>query len=74
MDEHTLKRIVKDVVDEAIGSVKQDLGSVKQDLANLKDIVENRILPSVTETEITLKSYADSYKINQHNIERVDRV
>lgn len=65
MDEQTLKKVVKEVVDEA-------LEPVKKDLAELKDTVENRILPSVTETELTLKSYADSYKINQHNIERVD--
>lgn len=65
MDEQILRKIVKEVIDDA-------LEPMKKDLAELKDTVENRVLPSVTETEVTLKSYADSYKINQHNIERVD--
>lgn len=61
MDEHTFKKLLN-----------QALDPIKKDLNDLKDVVENRILPSVTEIEVTLKSYADRYKINQLNIERVD--
>lgn len=38
----------------------------------IQDTLDNRVIPSITETEMTVKSYADSYKENQHNIERVD--
>ena len=61
MDEQTLRKIIKDVVSE-------ELEPMKKDLAEVKNTLENRVLPSVTETEMTLKSYADSYKINQKNI------
>lgn len=60
MDENNFKKIL----DEA-------LAPVKSDITELKDIVENRLLPAVTELEVTVKSYADSYKINKHNIERL---
>lgn len=61
MDENTFKKLL----DEAIEPLRQDI-------KELKDVQENRLLPSVTELEVTVKSYADSYKINKHNIERVD--
>lgn len=65
MDEQILKKVVKKVVDQALESVKKNLAEVKETL-------DNKVLPSIIETEMILKSYADSYKINQHNIERVD--
>lgn len=55
-----------------VNGLKEDVGGLKQDLKEVKDIQESRILPSLTEIEVTVKSYADSYKINKHNIERVD--
>ncbi len=61
MDEQNFKKLL----DEAIAPLRQDINE-------LKDVQENKLLPSVTETEITVKSYADSYKINKHNIERLD--
>ncbi|MBI2601308.1 hypothetical protein HYW42_05155 [Candidatus Daviesbacteria bacterium] len=61
MDENTFKKIL----DEAIAPLREDI-------KELKDVQENRLLPSVTELEVTVKSCADSYKINQQNIERVD--
>ena len=74
---------IADLVDERINKafepvkkdltqVKIDLAEVKQDLNEVKDMQENRVLPSVTEIEATIKSYADSYKINKHNIERLN--
>lgn len=61
MDEAGFKKLL----DEAIAPLRQDI-------EELKDVQENRLLPSVTEVEITVKSYADSYKINKGNIERLD--
>jgi len=61
MDEKSFKKLLEEVI-----------APLRQDIKELKDVQENRLVPSVTETEITLKYYADSYKINQHNIERVD--
>ncbi len=61
MDENTFKKLLDDAI-----------APLRQDIKELKDVQENRLLPSVTELEITVKSYADSYKINKHNIERVD--
>ncbi|MDP3758500.1 MAG: hypothetical protein Q8Q86_02175 [Candidatus Daviesbacteria bacterium] len=61
MDETSFKKLL----DEAIAPLRQDI-------EGLKDVQENRLLPSVTEVEITVKSYADSYKINKGNIERLD--
>lgn len=61
MDEKSFKKLL----DEAITPLRQDI-------EELKDVQENRLLPSVTEVEITVKSYADSYKINKGNIERLD--
>lgn len=54
MDENTLKKLL----DEAIAPLREDI-------KELKDVQENRLLPSVTELEVTVNSYADSYKINQ---------
>jgi hypothetical protein len=61
MDEKRFKVLLEEVI-----------APLRQDIKELKDIQENRLVPSVTETELTLKSYADSYQINQHNIERLD--
>ncbi|KKQ66801.1 MAG: hypothetical protein US86_C0003G0044 [Candidatus Daviesbacteria bacterium GW2011_GWA2_38_24] len=68
MDEQTFKKLLN----VALEPIKKDLVEVKKAQADMKDTLDNRVLPSVTETEMTLKSYADSYKINQYNIERVD--
>lgn len=61
-----------ETVREDLDTVREDLDTVKLDLEEVKDTQENRVLPSVIETETTLKSYADSYKTNQDHIERLD--
>lgn len=61
MDEKGFKKLL----DEAIVPLREDI-------KELKDVQENRLLPSVTELEATVKSYADAYKINKVNIERLD--
>lgn len=61
MDENTFKKLL----DEAITPLRDDI-------KELKDVQENRLLPSVTELEVTVKSYADAYKVNKGNIERLD--
>lgn len=57
MDEQTLRKVVKEVVNEAVEFLKEDISTLKGSVLNI---------------EQTITSYADSYKINQHNIERVD--
>jgi hypothetical protein len=37
------------------------------------DIIENQLLPSVLETENTLKSYGDMYRLNDDNIRKVEK-
>lgn len=75
MNDNDYKKIA-DLVDErvnrALEPIKNDLTELKQDLKDVKDTQEERVLPSVTEIEVTIKSYADSYKINKGNIERLD--
>ncbi|MFH0936796.1 MAG: hypothetical protein V1808_00700 [Candidatus Daviesbacteria bacterium] len=75
MDEKSFKKLL----DEAIVPVIRDLAEVKNTQAKLqvavtgiKDTLDNRVIPSITETEMTVKSYADSYKENQRNIEKLD--
>ena len=55
---------VKDTQDK----IKNSQDKMKRTLDEVKETQDNRVLHSVTETEVTIKSYADSYKINQHNI------
>lgn len=64
MDEQTLKKIVREAVDEAIEPIKVDVKELKGDMTTLKG--------SVLNIEQTMTSYADSYKLNKHNIERLD--
>lgn len=75
MNDNDYKKIA-DLVDErvnrALEPIKNDLTELKQDLKDVKDTQEERVLPSVTGIEVTIKSYADSYKINKGNIERLD--
>ena len=48
--------------------VDDTIAPLRQDIEELKDVQENRLLPSVTEIEITVKSYADSYKIIYYGV------
>lgn len=67
MDENTLKKLL----DEAITPLREDVKDIKEDVATLKEDVTT-LKGSVLNIEQTMTSYADRYKINQHNIERVD--
>lgn len=60
MDENTLKQLLN----KAITPLREDIKELKEDMSTLKG--------SVITIEQTITSYADSYKINQHNIERLD--
>lgn len=64
MNEKTLRKVVGEVVDDALEPIKEDVKELKEDMGTLKG--------SVLTIEQTMTSYADSYKINQHNIERID--
>jgi len=60
MDENTFKKLL----DEAIKPLAEDIKDLKEDVTTLKG--------SVLNIEQTVTAYADSYKINRHNIERLD--
>ena len=77
---------IKEVLEETLEPIKKDLQEVKKDLqevkytqaehtkilAEHKEILEERVLPSVITTETTVTGYADAYKTNKANIERLD--
>jgi hypothetical protein len=76
MDEHSFKKLLN----EALAPIKIDLANVKDTVADLKDTVadlkdtvENRVLPSVIETEATIKAYGDMYKINNSNDKKLQK-
>ena len=78
MDEQTLRKVVKEVVENSIGPIRGDvrelIGGVKTlkgDVQSLKDDVDS-LKVSVVDLEQTVGSYADSYKENQRNIERLN--
>lgn len=48
------------------------LEPIRKDLEEVKETQEQRVLPSVITTETTVKGYADAYKTNKANIERLD--
>ncbi len=68
MDETKLKKILEN----ALVPLKSDIQGIKEELASVKDVQQNQILPSVVHTESVLTSYADAYKMNKKNIERLD--
>ena len=63
MDEQALRRVVKEVVEDSISPLKADIKELKDGMQTLT--------ASVTSLEQTVGSYADSYKENQRNIERL---
>ena len=69
----------KKLLEETLEPIKKDLQEVKKDLQEVKytqaehtEILGKRVLPSVITTETTVKGYADAYKTNKANIERLD--
>lgn len=64
MDENKLKAIVEEVVNKAVDPIKEDLQEVKVTLENHT--------ASLMSIEATLEGYADAYKTNKANIERLD--
>ncbi len=62
----------KTLLDEALQPLKEGQEELRKDLHEVKDTKENRVLPSVITTETTIKGYADAYKTNKANIERLD--
>lgn len=61
-----------DELQQTVGSLRTNLSELHETVDEMKDTLDNRVLPSVIETEVTVKSYADSYKINKGNIKRLD--
>ena len=66
---------VKDTQSEHTKVLDQHTKVLEQHTETLNqntEILEKRVLPSVIETEVTVKGYADAYKTNKANIERLD--
>lgn len=68
----------KKILDESLKPLKEDINGVKEDLSGVKEDI-NEIKESLQSNfgaliriESVLNGYADSYKINKHNIERLD--
>ncbi len=68
----------REILDESITPLRQDIkdlkvgvGDLKKDVGSLKRDV-NTLKVSVLTLEQTVGSYADSYQVNQANIERLD--
>jgi len=68
-----LKSLKEDVSElkEDVSELKEDVSELKEDVSELKEDVQT-LKGSVLNIERTMTSYKDSYKINQHNIERLD--
>lgn len=63
---------LKKLLDEALKPLKEGQDKLRKDLKEVKDTQEKQVLPSVITTESTVKGYADAYKTNKANIERLD--
>ncbi len=55
-----------------VSKLQDNFNELQGTVNEMKNTLDNRVLPSVIETETTVKSYADSYKINKGNIEKLD--
>lgn len=66
-----LKAIVEEVVNKAVDPIKEDLKEVKETLqAHTKTLQAHT--GSLMTIEATTNGYADAYKTNKANIERLD--
>lgn len=75
MNQNDFKKLLEESLkplQSGLDEVKKDLSELKQDLDEIKNTQENQVLPSVITTETTIKGYADAYKTNKANIERLD--
>lgn len=71
MDENKLKAIVEEVVNRAVDPIKEQLSDPDTGLAAINRRLDANTA-AVVEVESTLSGYADAYKTNQANIERLD--
>lgn len=64
MDENKLKEIVEEVVNKAVEPIKETLQSHTETLQSHSG--------ALMRIESVLEGYADAYKVNKKNIERMD--
>lgn len=72
MDENKLKAIVEDAINNAVNPIKQMLEDPDSGLSALNRRMDANTA-AVVELESTVKGYADSYKINDTNIRKVEK-
>ncbi len=75
MNQNDIKKLLEESLaplQSGLDEVKKDLNELKQGLNEVKNTQENQVLPSVITTKTTIKGYADAYKTNIANIERLD--
>lgn len=53
--------------------MNEKLDTLQGDLSEVKELQENRIYPSVVETEHTIKTYGDAYKVNDDNARKLEK-
>lgn len=70
----------KQILDEALKPIKEEqtefrkkLDEVNEGLSEVKNTIESRVLPPLIYIETTVKGYADSYKINDSNIRKMEK-
>ena len=69
MNDDLIKKI-GDIVDQKMSAA---LEPINEGLKEIKDTQNNQILPSVLNTETTLKGYGDMYKINDDNARKLEK-
>lgn len=60
------------VMNEKLDTLQGNLQESQEDLKELKELVEDRIYPSVMQTELNIKAYGDMYKLNNDNAKKLD--
>lgn len=71
MDENKLKVIIEEAVNKAVEPIKEQLNNHDTGLAAINRRLDTNTA-AVVELESTIRGYADAYKTNKANIERLD--
>lgn len=69
MNEEDFKRLLK----EALSPIIQTLKDHSKILRHHSEVIDEQLLPSVLETEQTLKAYGDMYKLNRDELRKLEK-
>lgn len=62
-----------ETINRSIGNINQTIETINQTLDHHSDVIDNQLLPSVLETENTIKVYGDMYKLNNDNMVKLQK-